>query len=157
MQGAAIVSTAGESADLQGVRRELKQVGDVKVVKTPRQLQAAILDGMPHIEIQDHMDLTELEEITPDGFQYYLLGAPPPTVKSIRVCCISCPRRPQYRPQQCCFSQLGRWNAIVAPGKQKHSVRAHAVVEHCIGSTTDEAIMQYIHRCTHAIPFYGGA
>ena len=70
--------------NLRRLARGLQQDVEVVVVTTAEQLQAAVVSGQPHIEIQDHVDLTTLEfpgEQLNDG----LLGKVPPTVRSIRV------------------------------------------------------------------------
>lgn len=55
--------------------------GEVTVVKTARQLKDAVLAGAANIEIQQHMDITELELEPSAG----LLGVMPKTLQSIRV------------------------------------------------------------------------
>jgi hypothetical protein len=66
---------------LQGRVRRLQQVDQVTVVTTAQELQEAVVAGKPHIEIQDHLDLTSLELSNGPG----LLGKIPSTTKSIRV------------------------------------------------------------------------
>lgn len=55
------------------------------VVNTAADLQAAVKAGKPHVEIQDHIDLTTLDILTSEDYLDTLLGRPPPTMKSIRV------------------------------------------------------------------------
>lgn len=57
---------------------------DKTVVKTAEELQAAVKRGDVHIEIQDHLDLTDLEMQDCEG-KSCILGLVPSTVKSIRV------------------------------------------------------------------------
>lgn len=62
----------------------------VTVATTARQLQAAIASGAEHIEIRQHLDLTTLSILESDGNwpinqDDAILGAVPPSVKSIRV------------------------------------------------------------------------
>lgn len=64
-------------------QRGLQQVGEVTVVTTAEALQQAVLVGKEHIEIQAHLDLTELDY--PAEAWNGLLGSIPTTVKSIRV------------------------------------------------------------------------
>lgn len=56
------------------------------LVRTPEELQAAVVDGKAYIEIQEHLDLTNLTLIEGEAIAA-LLGAPPPAVKSISVSC----------------------------------------------------------------------
>lgn len=62
-------------------------VGDldaVTKVATPEELQQAVMEGVRHIEVIAHMDLTSLDEaFYPDGF---LLGVFSDATRSIRVC-----------------------------------------------------------------------
>lgn len=75
----------GGASGVAWVGRRLQQVGEVTVVTTAAALQEAVECGMPHIEIQSHLDLTTLDLAS----TFRLLGTIPPTVKSIRVRCIS--------------------------------------------------------------------
>lgn len=84
VQGAEIGSRVGESGALEVVSRGLQQELQVTVVTTAVALQKAVVAGMPHIEIQAHLDLTTLQKV---GNSTRLLGRIPPSVKSIRVRC----------------------------------------------------------------------
>lgn len=63
----------------------------VTVVATAQQLQGAVGRGEPHIEIRQHLDLSELTPVEPGGaaaaagFESLALGVLPASVKSIRV------------------------------------------------------------------------
>lgn len=56
------------------------EVTSVTPVKTALELQSAIAKGAKHIEIQEHLDLTDLQLVGDE-----LLGTIPATVKTIRV------------------------------------------------------------------------
>lgn len=57
----------------------MTQEGNVTVVRTAEGLYQAMREGMPHIELQEHIFLTH-----PDKPMY--LGVVPDSVQSIRVC-----------------------------------------------------------------------
>ena len=61
------------------------------VVETAQELQDAVADGLPHIEIRAHLDLTTLSTVTCDSGECLLgVGANgyiPASVKSIKVWC----------------------------------------------------------------------
>lgn len=66
------------------------KAANVTVVTTAQQLQEAIAAGKEHIEIRQHLDLTTLHIVESDGKTPIdeddaILGAVPPSVKSIRV------------------------------------------------------------------------
>lgn len=72
---------------LQKVRRALQQAEEVTVVQTADELQAAVVIGKAHIEIQAHLNLTSLKVRGGSGAAQELLGTVPATVQSIRVRC----------------------------------------------------------------------
>lgn len=61
--------------------RELQQVGQITKVDTAARLKDAIDKGAEHIELESHMDLTDLDMIEGNS----LLGTLPESIKSIRV------------------------------------------------------------------------
>lgn len=85
-------STHKQQLDERQGRTLQQQREEVTVVTTAAALQESVLAGKPHIEIQEHLDLTALElldftllrDLEPTS-QSYLLGIVPSTVKSIRV------------------------------------------------------------------------
>jgi hypothetical protein len=64
----------------------------VLTVRTPRELQLGIERGFQHIEIKEHLDLSELEPVPIAGAAGLtaLLGSIPPEVWTIRVCATQC-------------------------------------------------------------------
>eukprot|EP00892_Ulva_mutabilis_P004976 jgi/Ulvmu1/2850/UM145_0005.1 len=94
----------GQESMLDGgfpARRRLRDDGsdsapDVTVVTTAVQLQAAVVSGAEHIEIRQHLDLTTLPILEsncrrPIEQDDAILGAVPPSVKSIRGKCTTAP------------------------------------------------------------------
>ena len=75
------------------LQQDTTSTGDVTVVTTAEGLQEAVAEGLPHIEIQAHLDLTTLDTVTCDIGECLLgVGADgyiPSTVQSIKVCCCS--------------------------------------------------------------------
>lgn len=69
------------------------------VVGSAEELQAAVVAGAPHIELQAHIDLTSTALLRIDSLPVDLhLGQVPTTVRSITVCHLT--EHPAHRPVQ---------------------------------------------------------
>lgn len=80
--------------NMRAVDAMLGQGEEVTVVRTAEELQAAVGAGNPHIEVQEHLDLTTLGEHP--RFFLQRLGHIPSTVRSIRVRCRRCWHHAEY-------------------------------------------------------------